>query len=117
MKKMLTIITMVILVLCCHYRASAWVYLPDQGDTGWQTYLYTAGAGGFTGNAGFVVSNAVDNTAYSELLLDNLSQGGGVGSLNRGFELVNLIGYDVFPNSSFADVYTTRSHFKTALRR
>jgi hypothetical protein len=36
--------------------ARAWVYVPNQGDTGWQTYVYTAGADGFTGTVGFVVS-------------------------------------------------------------
>jgi hypothetical protein len=36
--------------------ARAWVYVPNQGDTGWQTYVYTAGTNGFTGTAGFVVS-------------------------------------------------------------
>jgi hypothetical protein len=109
MKKMLTIITMIILVFCCHQGASAWIYVPSQGDTGWQTYTYTANAKGFTGIAGFVISNVVDTFAYSELLLDNLSQGGGEGSLNRGFEQGNLTGYDVWPGSSFADVYTQRT--------
>ena len=74
MKKMLTIIASVVLVLGFSHGASAWIFVPDQGDTGWQTYVYTAGSGGFTGTAGFVVSNVIDNYAYSELLLDNLSQ-------------------------------------------
>ena len=77
MKKMLIIIGTVLLVLGFNYAASAWIYVPDQGDTGWQSYTYTAGSGGFTGSAGFVVSNVIDNYAYSELLLDNLSLGGG----------------------------------------
>ena len=34
------------------------IYVADYGDTGWQTYTYTAGPGGFTGTVGFVVSNA-----------------------------------------------------------
>ena len=77
MKKLLIIIATVCLVLGLNYGASAWVYVPAQGDTdGWLTYTYTAGAEGFTGTAGFVSSNAVDNYAYSELLIDNL-QGGG----------------------------------------
>ena len=42
MKKMLIIIATVLLVLGFNYAASAWVYVPDQGDTGWQTYTYTA---------------------------------------------------------------------------
>ena len=90
MKKMLIIIAMVLLGLGFNYGASAWIYVPDYGDTGWQTYTYTA-PGGFTGTAGFVVSNVIDTSAYSELLLDNLSQGGG--GTNRGFELGNLSGY------------------------
>ena len=91
MKKMLIIMGTVLLVLGFNYAASAWVYVPDQGDTGWQTYTYTAGSGGFAGSAGFVVSNVIDNYAYPELLLDNLSHGGG--GTNRGFELGNLTGY------------------------
>ena len=66
------------------------IYVADYGDTGWQTYTYTAGSEGFTGTVGFVVSNALDKSAYSELLLDNLSQGGG--GINPGFETGHLIG-------------------------
>jgi hypothetical protein len=100
MKKMLIIIATVLLVLGFNYGASAWIYVPDQGDTGWQTYTYTAGSGGFTGTAGFVVSNVIDNSAYSELLLDNLSQGG---EGNPGFETGNLSGYTLV-GTSFANV-------------
>jgi hypothetical protein len=109
MKKMLTIIASVVLLLGFSYGASAWIFVPDQGDTGWRTYVYTAGPEGFTGSACFVVSNVKDDFCYSELLLDNLSQGGGENGLNRGFEQVNLTGYNVWPDSSFADVYTWRS--------
>jgi hypothetical protein len=110
MKKTLIIIAAVLLVLGLHYRASAWVFVPDYGDSGWQTYTFTAGAEGFTGNVGFVVSNAVDSSAYCELLLDNLSQGGGVDGLNRGFEQVNFSGYDFLGNSIIAaDVYESRT--------
>ena len=98
MKKMLIIIVRVLLALGLSFGASAWIYVPDQGDTGWQTYTYTAGPGGFTGTAGFVVSNVIDNAAYSELLLDNLSQGGG--GTNRGFEPGNLTGYDLVSDAS-----------------
>jgi hypothetical protein len=101
MKKMLIIIATVLLVLNFNYGASAWLSVPDQGDTGWQTYTYTAGPTGFTGTAGFVVSNVIDNAAYSELLLDNLSQGGG--GTNRGFELGNLTGFALV-GTSFANV-------------
>jgi hypothetical protein len=106
MKKMLTIIATLWLVLGVNYGASAWIYVPDQGDTGWKSYTYTAGPTGFTGTAGFVVSNVIDTWGYSELLLDNLSQGGE--GTNLGFES-GLSGYDVLPNSAFADVYTSRT--------
>lgn len=100
MKKLLIIMGTVLLVLGFHYAASAWVYVPDQGDTGWQSYTYTA-TGGFTGSAGFVVSNVIDTYAYPELLLDNLSQGGG--GANKGFELGNLTGFTLV-DTSFANV-------------
>jgi len=105
MKKLLIVIATVWLVLGLNYGASAWVYVANYGDTGWQTYSYTAGSGGFTGTAGFVVSNAFDTGAYSELLLDNLSQGGG--GTNQGFEVGNLTGYTLITDStgtSFANV-------------
>ncbi len=106
MKKLLIIITTVWLVLGVNYGASAWIYVPDQGDTGWQTYTYTAGPAGFTGTVGFVVSNVIDNYAYPELLLDNLSQGGG--GTNKGFELGNLTGYTL-AGTSFATVSTSET--------
>jgi len=80
------------------FGAPAPIYVPNQGVTGWQTYTYTAGPGGFTGTAGFVVSNVKDTSAYSELLLDNLSHGGG--GTNQGFELGNLTGYVLTGDSS-----------------
>jgi hypothetical protein len=106
MKKVLIIIATVWLVLGLNYGASAWIYVADQGDTGWQTYTYTAGAAGFTGTVGFVVSNVIDNYAYSELLLDNLSLGGG--GTNQGFELGNLTGYTLV-GTSFATVSTSET--------
>jgi hypothetical protein len=105
MKKMLIMIATVLLVLGFNYGAAAWIFVPDQGDTGWQTYTYSAGPGGFTGTAGFVVSNVIDNSCYSELLLDNLSQGGGG---NSGFETGNLSGYDLV-GTSFATVSTSET--------
>jgi hypothetical protein len=83
--------------------AMAWISTPDRGDTGWQTYIYHEGPAGFTGTAGFVVSNVIDNSAYSELLLDNLSQGGGG---NRGFESGNFSGYSLLGKSA-AEVTTS----------
>jgi hypothetical protein len=65
--------------------------VPSRGDTGWQTYTYTAGPGGFTGTVGFVASNVIDTSAYPELLLDNLKGGGGT---NLSFEN-GLSGYTV----------------------
>jgi hypothetical protein len=104
MKKILIIIAMLLLLFSFKLDASAWIYVSDQGDTGWQTYTYTAGSQGFTGTAGFVVSNVIDNAAYSELLLDNLSQGGG--GTNGGFELGNLSGYALV-GTSFGTVSTS----------
>jgi len=101
MKKMLVVLTTAWLALGSIPGASAWVWVRNQGDTGWQTCRYTAGPGGFTGTAGFVVSNVLDNAAYSELLLDNLSRGGGED--NRGFEQGNLSGY-VLVGESFGAV-------------
>jgi hypothetical protein len=83
---------------------AAWVSVPDRGDTGWRTYIYLAGPAGFTGTAGFVVSNVIDNSAYSELVLDNLSQGGG--ATNRGFESGNYSGYSLL-GKSYAEVTTS----------
>jgi hypothetical protein len=103
MKQTLIIITTILVVLGFNLGASAWIYVPNQGDTGWQTYTYTAASGGFTGGAGFVVSNVIDNYAYSELLLDNLSQGGG--GINRGFEKGNVSGFGLL-GSSYAGVNT-----------
>jgi len=90
MRKILTVIVKVLLVLGFNLKASAWIYVSDQGDTGWHTYSYTAGPQGFTGMAGFVASNVIDASAYSELLLDNLSQGGRTDRINRGFEQGNI---------------------------
>ncbi|MCK9374630.1 MAG: PEP-CTERM sorting domain-containing protein [Syntrophobacterales bacterium] len=102
MKRLMVIIAAALFILSANYEASAWIYLPDYGDTGWQTYTYTAPQA-FSGTAGFVVSNAIDSAAYSELLLDNLSQGGG--ETNRGFELGNFSGY-VLMGASYAEVST-----------
>jgi hypothetical protein len=76
--------------------AGAWVYAGNQGDTGWRTYTYLAGPDGFSGTAGFVVSNVLDNSAFSELLLDNLSQGG---LENGDFENGNYSGYQLLGDS------------------
>jgi hypothetical protein len=100
MKRILIIIATVCLVLGLNHGASAWVSVPDYGDAGWQTYAYTAGPGGFTGTAGFVVSNAIDTGAYSELLLDNLKGGGGT---NLGFETGNFTGFNLM-GTSFGNI-------------
>jgi hypothetical protein len=101
MKKLLIIMGTVLLVLGFNYAALAWISVPDQGDTGWQSYEYIAGSGGFAGSAGFVVSNVIDPYAYPELLLDNLSLGGG--GTNKGFEQGNLTGFTLV-GASFANV-------------
>ncbi|MCX5891843.1 MAG: hypothetical protein NTW80_02535 [Deltaproteobacteria bacterium] len=87
-----------LLLFATNISGAAWISAPDRGDTGWRTYTYHASPAGFTGTAGFVVSNVIDNSAYSELLLDNLSQGGG--AANRGFEIGNYSGYSFLGNSA-----------------
>ncbi len=107
MKRIMVIIVVALFILSANFEASAWIYLPDYGDTGWQTYTYTVPQD-FSGTAGFVVSNALDDSAYSELLLDNLSEGGG--GTNRGFELGNLSGY-VLTGASYAEVSTWKMSY------
>ncbi|MCX5890950.1 MAG: hypothetical protein NTY36_16105 [Deltaproteobacteria bacterium] len=103
MRKLLFLLVFLI-IFTGEMKAHAWVFVPDNGDTGWQTYVYQTGPAGFTGTAGFVVSNVIDDSAYSELLLDNLSHGGG--SLNRDFELGDYSGYALL-GESCAEVTTT----------
>jgi hypothetical protein len=97
MKKMFCIGMVLLTLGILAPGTAAWNYLPDQGDTGWYTYVYTAGSNGFRGTAGFVVSNALDESAYSELLLDNLSHGGF--NINRGFEMGNYSYYNLLGDS------------------
>jgi hypothetical protein len=112
MKKLLIVIISVLLAPGLSFGEPARIYVPNYGDTGWQTYTYTGGPKGFTGSAGFVVSNVKDNCAYSELLLDNLSHGGG--GTNQGFELGNLTGYVLASDSSGAS-FATVSASATAI--
>jgi len=93
MRKLLFLLVAFI-IFAADMKAHAWVFVPDYGDTGWQTYVYQTGPAGFTGTAGFVVSNVIDDSAYSELLLDNLSHGGGLS--NRDFELEDYSGYTLW---------------------
>ncbi len=95
--KKLVLLLVSCFILTMDIKAQAWMFVPDNGDTGWQTYSYQTGPAGFSGTAGFVVSNVLDNSAYSELLLDNLSHGGG--SANRGFEQGDYSGYSLLENS------------------
>jgi len=107
MKKILIVIISILLAPGLSFGAPARVYVPNKGDPGWQIYPYTADPEGFTGTAGFVVSNVKDKSAYSELLLDNLSHG--AGGTNQGFELGNLTGYVLASDgsgTSFATVST-----------
>jgi hypothetical protein len=46
MKKILILFANILLVLGFNIQASPWTYVPNQGDTGWQTYTYTAGPDG-----------------------------------------------------------------------
>lgn len=95
-KVIICIMMLLTLVFNVSGWALAWVYAGNNGDTGWRTYTYVAGPDGFTGTAGFVVSNVLDDSAYSELLLDNLSQGG---LENRDFEKGNYSGYQLLGDS------------------
>ena len=96
MRKLLFLLVAFI-IFAGEMKAHAWVFVPDYGDTGWQTYVYQTGPAGFTGTAGFVVSNVIDDSAYSELLLDNLSHGGGLS--NRDFEWGDYSGYTLWGDS------------------
>lgn len=90
MKKILVLLVWLPFFLAV-VEAQAWVSVPDGGDTGWRTYVYQAGEAGFTGTAGFVVSNVLDEAGYSELLLDNLSHG--EDAANCDFEMADYSGY------------------------
>lgn len=103
MRKLLFLMVAVI-IFTGDLKAHAWVFVLDNGDTGWRTYVYQTGPAGFTGTAGFVVSNVIDDSAYSELLLDNLSHGGGYS--NRAFELGDYSGFKLL-GDSYAEVTTT----------
>ena len=96
MKKILVLLVWLLFFLMV-VEAQAWVSVSDGGDTGWQTYVYQAGEAGFTGTAGFVVSNVLDEAGYSELLLDNLSHGGD--PANRDFEMGDYSGYTLLGGS------------------
>jgi hypothetical protein len=100
MKKLL-LIGGLLLILTGPITANAWVFVNNYGDTGWQTYSYQAGPEGFTGKAGFVVSNVIDQAAYSELLLDNLTAGSGAS--NFSFELGDYINFTLL-GDSFGEV-------------
>jgi hypothetical protein len=97
MKKLFFMGLLLLILGSMGVKAEAWVFVPDQGDTDWQTYVYNPGPAGFTGTAGFVVSNVIDNSAYSELLLDNLSHGGG--GTNRSFELGDYRNFELLGTS------------------
>lgn len=94
MRKLLSLLILPLLISTTGVESQAWVAVPNYGDTGWQTFVYPTGPEGFTGTAGFVVSNVIDDSAYSELLLANLSQGGGPS--NCDFKFGNFSGYTVW---------------------
>ncbi len=100
MSTILIILNMLFIIFAAA-TSHAWVYVSNYGDTGWQTYVYQAGPKGFTGKAGFVVSNVIDNAAYSELLLDNLNSGSG--SSNFSFEMGNYANFSLL-GESFGEV-------------
>lgn len=92
------ILVMVLAMVSSSVPAVAWVFVPSYGDTGWQSFSFTADSSGFTGIAGFVVSNELDMVVDSFLLLDNLSQAGAAG--NQGFELGDYTGYTLGASSN-----------------
>ena len=89
-KKLFLALAMVVVLGFRAEPASAWMF--TQGDTGWQTYSYTAGPSGFTGTAGFVVSCQGVLNLDSYLFLDNLSQCGQAN--NVGFETGGYGGFN-----------------------
>lgn len=92
MKRGFLLLALVVLVLgSMTVSASAWVFVPDYGETGWKTFTYTAGPGGFSGIAGFLISNNRDELLDSILLVDNLSHCSQSG--NESFEFGNYDGY------------------------
>jgi hypothetical protein len=109
MKRFSCLITLILLILTANVKAQAWVFVSDYRDTGWQTFTYQTGSTGFTGTAGFVISNAVDNSAYSTLLLANLNYGGG--GNNGNFQLGNLSGYSLVGNSNATVVTSIKSYY------
>lgn len=99
-KKVILVLTLFLGWLAAAVPASAWLYVADYDDSGWQTYYYSAGADGFSGFAGFVASNAGDTNVYSRLLLDWLSHGP---EDNTGFESGD-IGYTLWESSNWSAV-------------
>ncbi len=95
-----------IMVAMLALPAAAWIYVNDYGDTEWRTYVYTADSDGFSGNAGFVVSNMLDTLTESVLLIDDLSQSDtNPESINRGFESNDYSGYTLTPDA-VGEVFT-----------
>ncbi len=86
----------VVFILGLTIPAWSWIYVPPLGDTHWQTFTKTFESG-FTGTAGFVVSNQGDDSMESWLLLDNLSHAGN--SSNVGFESGDYDGYTLVGSS------------------
>ncbi len=108
-KALLAIVAVAVIALGSSVPAAAWVFVPTYEDTGWQTYTYTAGANGFQGTAGFVVSDQGDTVLSSKLLLDNLSQADGA-TTNAGFELGNYTDYTLGPSSDGTVVGTATAY-------
>lgn len=90
MKKQFMGLVMGLLLLGMTGIAKAVVFVPGEGDTGWQTYN-TSFQNGFSGTVMFVVSDVVDAFNSPMMLLDNLSHAGD--AANRGFELGDDTGY------------------------
>jgi hypothetical protein len=93
MKRLVCILFALCLLLFA-VPAGAWIFVPNNGNTGWQTYSVQGPPEGFEGTVGFVVSKegtTVVTGVAAVLLLDNLSQAGNPS--NNSFELANYNGY------------------------
>ncbi len=79
MKKLVILLALVL--VSCVSNAYALIEVGDCGETGWQTYTYTASKA--FAYYGFLVTDAVDTAGPSQLLVDNVKKNG---TFIEGFE-------------------------------
>ncbi|MBA3061441.1 MAG: VPLPA-CTERM sorting domain-containing protein [Atribacteria sp.] len=89
MRKLLMFLAIFAIGIMMVAPAKAFIEVPTNGATGWQTFSYTL-AKDFTGDIGWIVGDCDDYYVASWLLVDNLSLGS---TSDAGFELNNLTGY------------------------